>query len=250
MQPPADAQAASLHGFASFDEIRTAINRIDNNQLKGALLPLLEDARTDMTNGVAALTKFNGRVEVWYDQAMDRVSGWYKRRTQMVLFAIAFVSASLLNVDTVNISRTLARDSALRASIVAMAEKHAKSTTAPSSQPAHGESNLAGDIDAVQKSVTQLDSLGVPLGWVNWRMAHPPGPYAPRNDNLWDTFNCTDLFILKLFGILLTAFAASLGAPFWFDVLNKFMSIRASGKAPEERPKDPKKVLQPQAPHV
>ena len=34
----------------------------------------------------------------------------------------------------------------------------------------------------------------------------------------------------KFAGILLTAFAISLGAPFWFDLLNKFMNLRASGK--------------------
>jgi hypothetical protein len=44
---------------------------------------------------------------------------------------------------------------------------------------------------------------------------------------------------LKLFGLLLTALAISLGAPFWFDLLNKAISIRAAGRSPEERPKSP-----------
>jgi hypothetical protein len=34
---------------------------------------------------------------------------------------------------------------------------------------------------------------------------------------------------------LLTALAASLGAPFWFDTLNRFMDIRGVGRAPEEK---------------
>ena len=51
-----------------------------------------------------------------------------------------------------------------------------------------------------------------------------------------------------LVGWLLTALAASLGAPFWFDVLNKFISIRSVGKAPEERPKPPKEVPIPLEP--
>jgi hypothetical protein len=33
---------------------------------------------------------------------------------------------------------------------------------------------------------------------------------------------------------LLTAVAVSLGAPFWFDVLNKFIAFRSSGKPPEK----------------
>jgi hypothetical protein len=38
-------------------------------------------------------------------------------------------------------------------------------------------------------------------------------------------------------GWLLTALAASLGAPFWFDMLSRFVNIRNAGKAPSE--KDP-----------
>jgi hypothetical protein len=40
-------------------------------------------------------------------------------------------------------------------------------------------------------------------------------------------------------GLLLTAAAASLGAPFWFDLLNKFINVRGAGKSPEEKPRAP-----------
>ena len=49
----------------------------------------------------------------------------------------------------------------------------------------------------------------------------------------------------QLAGWLLTALAASLGAPFWFEVLNKFIAIRSAGKTPEEQPKPPKDVPVP-----
>jgi len=52
-------------------------------------------------------------------------------------------------------------------------------------------------------------------------------------------------WIAKVFGLLLTAGAASLGAPFWFDMLNKVVSIRSAGKAPEEKQKSPKEVPTP-----
>lgn len=44
---------------------------------------------------------------------------------------------------------------------------------------------------------------------------------------------------VKLVGLLLTALAISLGAPFWFDLLNKVISVRAAGRAPDEKPKSP-----------
>ncbi|TMC39323.1 MAG: hypothetical protein E6J31_09295, partial [Chloroflexi bacterium] len=34
-------------------------------------------------------------------------------------------------------------------------------------------------------------------------------------------------------GLLATTFAVSLGAPFWFDLLNKFMAFRSSGTPPQ-----------------
>ncbi len=42
---------------------------------------------------------------------------------------------------------------------------------------------------------------------------------------------------IKLLGILITAFALSLGANFWFDLLKKLVSIREAGKKPEEEAK-------------
>jgi len=43
-------------------------------------------------------------------------------------------------------------------------------------------------------------------------------------------------WVLKIVGLLATTFAISLGAPFWFDVLNKFIAFRASGPPPQPSP--------------
>jgi hypothetical protein len=48
--------------------------------------------------------------------------------------------------------------------------------------------------------------------------------------------------LFRLLGWLFTALALSLGAPFWFDLLNKFMVVRSTIKPREksgvERSKD------------
>jgi hypothetical protein len=53
----------------------------------------------------------------------------------------------------------------------------------------------------------------------------------------WNWYRTT--FWPKLIGLLVTAFALSLGAPFWFDMLNKVVNIRSAGRAPDERAKKP-----------
>jgi hypothetical protein len=37
---------------------------------------------------------------------------------------------------------------------------------------------------------------------------------------------------LKVFGILVSCFAISLGSGFWFDILSKLVNLRAAGKKP------------------
>ncbi len=48
-------------------------------------------------------------------------------------------------------------------------------------------------------------------------------------------------WLLKIAGILLTGFAISQGAPFWFDLLNKFMVIRSTVKPSEKSQPQPSK---------
>jgi hypothetical protein len=46
-------------------------------------------------------------------------------------------------------------------------------------------------------------------------------------------------WLMKLLGWILTTIAVSLGAPFWFDMLNKVMVIRATVKPTEKSPDEP-----------
>jgi len=155
---------------------------------------------------------------------MERVAGWYRRRVQACTIAIAVGFSALLNVDSVMITRHLAQDSAVRSVIAAEADRLAH-------QPLPQGDGSAG---VLLERVQDINALGIPLGWPN-----PDGPPAGFG---W--------LLMKALGILLTAGAASLGAPFWFDVLNRFMGIRAAGRAPEETPLPPKQVPMPAPPGV
>ena len=103
---------------ASFEEIRQRIENIPDVRVKEALRALLESARTDLTDGVAALDKLKAQIEQWYSSVMERVSGGYQRKTRLVLFGISLFAAVLLNLDTASISRELSQNSTLRAALV------------------------------------------------------------------------------------------------------------------------------------
>jgi hypothetical protein len=80
-------------------------------QVAGALA----DAQTQ-------LQKLHDGVEVWFNNAMDRVSGAYKRTAQGWLFVLGLLIASCMNADTIDMWRRLEADDELRSAMVRRAE--------------------------------------------------------------------------------------------------------------------------------
>ena len=205
---------------ADLKAVRAAVaTRLPNQELRTALLTLIDEAQGD-------IEKARRNIEEWYDGMMDRVSGWYKRRTTMLMLLLGFVVAAVVNADTINIANTLARDGALRSSLVAAAEQRIRtplSTTTTAGTPDEVDAQATRNLQSAHAAV---NALGLPIGWTR----ATPGNKDDRRrvpDTLGD-------FFLKLVGILVTGFAISQGAPFWFDVLNKFMVIRSTVKPSEK----------------
>jgi hypothetical protein len=196
----------------NIDDIRAAIKALpDDSDIRRTLLILLDEAKSDVG-------KLQESVEAWFNNAMDRASGWYKRRTQEIVFVIAVVVTSAVNADTIQIAKTLANDAALREALVAQAQEFAKNAPqAP--QGAGGQSQGAGaaqpSTDIIKQNAVTLQNLGLKLGW---------------QDDSQARIN----WVNKIFGLLLTALAVSMGAPFWFDTLNRIIAVRATGKPPKE----------------
>ncbi|MBC7931315.1 MAG: hypothetical protein H7Z38_12205 [Rubrivivax sp.] len=224
---PADQRSVS--GDAqSLSKIRASVqgNAVIGDDLKRSLLALLDDAEGDFD-------KARKNIEDWYDGTMDRVSGWYKRRVHVVLLVMGILVSALINADTINLAKALMRNDALRASVVASAER-AADTPAPATTPTPADPKERDRLatQKVQDVKTQLDTLGLPIGWEQ----NPSTPDDPRR------FPGTPgEWILKVLGLLITALAISQGAPFWFDLLNKFIVIRSTVKPHEKSKEQPSK---------
>lgn len=150
--------------------------------------------------------------ENWFNESMDRLSGWYKRKATALAFIIALVLASFLNVDSIFMVEHLWKDPAVRQALAATAENYAVENE--EIQTPEGGVDPA---KAVEYFNDQFDSLNVPLGWET---------ELPSNINGW---------LIKALGIILSAGAATQGAPFWFDILKKLVNVRGSGANPEEK---------------
>ena len=213
-------------------EIRGVIeNNVPNKELREALTTLIDDAKGNFDQAVK-------NIEDWYNAGMDRVSGWYKRRVQMILIVIGIIMAVAINADSINIGKALFQNDALRKSIVAEAEKV---EPLPAATPTPDTNSVAAMQEREKKAAeqvdvlrTKLDSLGLPLGWVGTQRDQAGNITNANDPRRRPEVGEVSLWLLKIVGLFLTGLAISQGAPFWFDILNKFMVIRSTVKPREK----------------
>ncbi|HTF29649.1 MAG TPA: hypothetical protein VK625_12440 [Flavitalea sp.] len=172
---------------------------------------LFADARQDAL-------EFRTRLELWFDETMQRTQGWYKRQTQTMLVLFGFALAVIFNIDTIAITKILSKDKKAREQMVEMAL---------SKKNDYGNIINPGDSTISQQAVKNYDSV--------FRILTADAAASQSIFGLKDvannpsTANYQRSFPLKVAGWIITALAISLGAPFWFDLLNKVSSLRTTG---------------------
>ncbi len=242
------------------------------------------------------MNAFAKRLENWFDDSMDRVSGWYKRQVQVILFMLGIAMAIIFNVDTLQIAGKLTNDKDARDKMVQLAIKTSEQYKEdPRVKPITDKDNRkedsvkrANNINVFEQyqskmseakkvldtNISNANSL-LALGWGDFGLKRDSAfvlseKYKTEADTLInhflkdikfkkslqknDTldarkFALTTLYSKdhwinlkvgyvfseafkgrKMLGFLILAFAVCLGAPFWFDLLNKLVKLRGSGK--------------------
>jgi hypothetical protein len=182
--PPAPAPAAGNPAPpAPARTLAQLVAEVQDPQLKQALTTLLADAQHDRDAFVAAIGD-------WFDAAMDRVTGWYKRYTQLIGAIVAFVICAILNADALRIG------------------------TALWTTPTLADELKVANSDQVTRAIGALDQAGL-LGW-------SPGTSHGLSDGIGP-------FFLMLLGWLIVTGASLFGAPFWFDTLQRFVQLGGTG---------------------
>lgn len=163
-------------------------------------------------------------LEKWFNDTMDRTSGWYKRRTQACLLLIGAVVAFGLNVDTIGIARWLWQGDAARQAVIGAASDYVRTNPVPPTSNSHAGENPQNsppkDLGTFATQVVNLDrsivALQYPIGW-----------HATNRGWTW--------LLQYLFGAMITAIAISMGSSFWFDALQSMVKIRGAGPKPSAR---------------
>jgi hypothetical protein len=219
-----------------------ALQEIDEPRFRAALETILATARN--------LEDAQQKLENWFNDGMERVSEAFRRRLQYYSIAVALVLALLLNVDTIHLSRVLWEDADLRQSVAAAArefdqspfvpQEDSPSAPLPETDNDNGEelsalAEIGQEVEATGDTVQLLLDLQLPIGWqysaitpemveASSQLGLPDPLMSSRN--VWNLLpgnspNWLTLWIQKLIGLAATTIAASQGAPFWFDLLNR-----------------------------
>lgn len=187
-----------------------------NIVLPAALKKLLIDLWAQSQGDIAVFEK---KVEAFYDSAMDRASGWYKKTIRRISFVIGFVLAFALNIDTIKIAND------------AFADKAKLSKAAD---------NIAANIhnmDSARKIIVTDSSIVLEPSFLKEKTSATLMEYKQTTGyelgykdfaKEWEHNK-----LIKILGLLITAFALQLGSNYWFDLMNKAVNIRATGKKPE-----------------
>jgi hypothetical protein len=200
----------------TFKQLRDAILRLPRCS-RTALLTLVNSADGDLAAARA-------NIEHWFDNAMERVSGAYKRHVTVWLFALGFLLAAGTNADSILLVKRLEHEGALRAAVTARADKLDAAAFKALQTPAAD----AAALDQMDLLFWDTDHLVT----ADNEAASPRALRQPEPTASW-----TRWLIFKLMGFIMTALAVSLGAPFWFDLLGRLVNLRATGTRPPPAPR-------------
>lgn len=187
---------------------------LDDLPVEGQLRQVLEQLKEEGHENVEA---YKARLQTWFDDVMWQASGWYKRHLQFITLFVGLVIAGVLNADSFQIYKHLTNNAAARENLALMAENFAAANEAAPTAQTFTDTLSMQDITQQFNKLTTSDEFGemsniLGLGW------HPG-----------DVLVSPKSWAVRILGWLITALAISLGAPFWFDILKKIVTIRSTG---------------------
>lgn len=221
-------------------EFREAIDAIKDEDAKQWLLK--QASHIEQT-----VEETKKELGVWFDEVMERATGWYRREIRRIGFGVACVIVIVFNADSINIAKRLWSDDVMRNAVVKLAEKTASACTADQIKNLDPKCPAVGMARAFSSGGS---GVGLPLGWANdnlpgliveWsvskiskKMDQTNKTKKSKSTNKEGRGSTYFAVILWLLGLYFSVLAVSLGAPFWFDVLKKAINIRNSGFLPKE----------------
>jgi|GEM_PF-974104 len=197
--------------------LESALNKpATDPKLKAALSAFRESSNFNVDTFIVSVNQ-------WFNDAADRLPGNFKRKMSKRLFLIGFLVAAALNANSINMYNQLTDNPELRNEYLTKATELAKEDKAPSL-----EGICEPGTTCTPSMVAKRQALAV-LPLIGWNRNAPPLTRL-GGAKIQHKLEYLLMGAYALVGWLLTAAALSLGAPFWFDLLQKLVKVRGSLK--------------------
>jgi hypothetical protein len=230
--PPADlagyTAAISNSPVISGELKRTFLAFANEAKQASDLIKTIPAAATVAANVKSELDEFRDRLETWYNKNSDRLSGTLKRKKALPLtIVIGAILTVSLNMDSISMSRYLYDHKEIAKSFADKATSSIESykeriDQIKDSAGAKVAQDLDNNLKQVKNDIAVMKAsvpTGFPIGW-NKTVTANTGNNESEN------------FLSMFFGWIATILAICLGAPFWFDILNKIANLRSTGPKP------------------
>lgn len=204
-------------------------------------LPLKTSMQLAWSHARGDAAHFEQELARFYDDCMDRVSGWYKRDAQLRGLWLGLLLAVVLNIDAVHIGISLWQDQQLTRSVAdqgaAMAAQYAAAN--PNANKTSGVSSPSPSTSAPTVARGNNAAIALPqelpMGWPpRWYSELPAN--ASHGQFAWHV-------IAAVLGMLMMAGSCLVGAPLWYQILALLLPLRFAGGVPPRTP--PRAVPQP-----
>ena len=228
----------------SIISVMAGLRQVNNPYFRTALQTILSTAQ-NMEQATEQLVD-------WFDEGMNRATRTFTQTMQKLSLLMGLVIAVFVNVDSLQLARSLWEDPALRDSVAAVAQQAVEagtleasmnaSTSVSGTVSAQGVNLGLGDIAqeitddfvVAQTTVNELISLNLPIGWTYENLSELDADdellelKMGHSNNIWNLLpwnnaNWLGLVLSKVVGLILTMIAVSQGAPFWFNILRRLM---------------------------
>lgn len=226
-------------GNSRLFQLLDGVSRVENRAFQQAMDSILARVQ-DVHQAEAA-------IEEWFTNKMDQTKSVYAMTMQALSLGVGIFLAIALNIDTLQLAKSLWTDPILRGNLSTLAQTTDLARAIESSStldiPEEGSTTeqIVQSYATAQGTVDQLLALNLPIGWTfhTPSVADATSGYSPVNDprNLYalvNPFSGGNWFLRvlsKIFGLLLTAFAVAQGAPFWFDILRRLTNTQGTGSS-------------------
>lgn len=113
---------------------------------------------------------FKINLQKWFTDTMERLTGWYKRRIQIILFSLGLLIAISFNVDSIKIAQLLSKDKDARNQMVQIGTAMAKDTVRyhnfiiANGDTLHTQAVIDSSYAHISKDITDANLI-LGLGW-------------------------------------------------------------------------------------